>query len=35
MSDTGDDPDVGFGTVVYDEEGTHLGQVRGFNEHGF
>ena len=26
---------VGFGVEVYDEEGTKLGRVRGFDEHGF
>jgi rubrerythrin len=26
---------VSFGTTVYDEDGTELGRVRGFDEHGF
>ncbi|WEL21028.1 rubredoxin-like domain-containing protein [Halorhabdus sp. BNX81] len=30
-----DPTDVTFGTEIYDEAGTRLGTVRGFDEHGF
>ncbi len=26
---------VGFGDVIYDEDGNRLGTIRGFDEHGF
>jgi len=27
--------DLAFGMTVYDDEGTELGAIRGFDEHGF
>jgi hypothetical protein len=35
MSDSDDAIDVGLGQTVFDEDGTALGTVRGFDEHGF
>jgi len=32
---TTSDRDVNFGATVYDAEGEKLGEVRGFDEHGF
>ncbi|MDG5777235.1 hypothetical protein VB773_00750 [Haloarculaceae archaeon H-GB2-1] len=35
MSDTDETVRLAFGEAVYDEEGNQLGQIRGFDEHGF
>jgi len=35
MSDSDEVTHVAFGHAVYDEDGNRLGQVRGFDEHGF
>ncbi len=35
MSETDSEDQLGLGDVVYDESGTQLGTVRGFDEHGF
>jgi hypothetical protein len=39
MSESGQDlatdRRIAFGEVVYDEDGTELGRVRGLDEHGF
>jgi rubrerythrin len=30
-----DQPRLGFGETIYDEDGQRLGRIRGFDEHGF
>ena len=38
MSDmfaTAESEDLAFGQTVYDEDGTELGTIRGFDKHGF
>jgi len=35
MFATADSEDLAFGMTVYDEDGTELGTIRGFDEHGF
>jgi len=35
MSDSDIEADPGFGQAIYDEDGTRLGTIRGFDEHGF
>ncbi|MEF8815048.1 MAG: hypothetical protein V5A55_14730 [Halovenus sp.] len=35
MSQTDSEDQLGLGDMVYDENGTQLGTVRGFDQHGF
>mgnify|MGYP006297599327 CR=1 FL=1 len=35
MFATAESDDLAFGMTVYDDEGTALGTIRGFDEHGF
>ncbi|WP_324759884.1 DUF7130 family rubredoxin-like protein [Haloarcula sp. GH36] len=35
MSTSAEADEVSFGQTVYDEDGTALGTIRGFDEHGF
>lgn len=35
MSNPDDPTQLAFGQPVYDEDGTRLGTIRGFDEHGF
>jgi hypothetical protein len=35
MFTTADSEDLAFGQTVYDEDGSPLGTIRGFDQHGF
>jgi len=35
MSQTDSEDRIGLGETVYDEDGTRLGTIRGFDRHGF
>jgi hypothetical protein len=35
MSESNDPDTLAFGQAVYDDDGTRLGTIRGFDEHGF